>query len=461
MDSSSSSHGLKDITNLRKVSSVAVGMPVNTEDKENADPRSILSLPASIVKQKSLLIEQKIPSGDEQPSHKQPQKPSEVEQQPPPKFEVVTMDQASDSSSDGFDVSDDLKLDEAADLDDDIITTITTKKAFEASEAGNDDVPSPLIMSSLLNNRVVFKLDDDDNGASPMFSQPQELRQERRKLDFSNMETNSTTASQSVNAGQKFLVRRCISMVERGQILQLNRSSPEGSENGGRRSTSSINDLTSPVARPYVSFKRPKEPLQPLNTNIESWPPSKKLRRGLSVGNQEDSPAFNKLMMTKSASTSGLDSPHIAKPMNQLSLSESEANIKKACSLADEPNLTGDRSRILALPTLPATERSKHNLKSIDCHAMADLLRGKFENQVASFRIIDARYCYEFKGGHIRGAENFGSWDEDAFFNEFLPKDLGPRPTIPDKEEKAKIIIFHCEFSSARGPALMTQLRNR
>lgn len=37
-------------------------------------------------------------------------------------------------------------------------------------------------------------------------------------------------------------------------------------------------------------------------------------------------------------------------------------------------------------------------------------------NKVASYRIIDARYAYEYDGGHIRGAENYGLWDEERFF---------------------------------------------
>ena len=58
--------------------------------------------------------------------------------------------------------------------------------------------------------------------------------------------------------------------------------------------------------------------------------------------------------LSKSMSMSTLDSPQLAKPLFQLSLnSESEASIKKACLLADEPNLTGDRSRKLILPTVP------------------------------------------------------------------------------------------------------------
>lgn len=165
--------------------------------------------------------------------------------------------------------------------------------------------------------------------------------------------------------------------------------------------------------------------------------------------------------LSKAASTSNLDSPQIAKPMLQLSLSESEANIKKACSLADEPNLTGDRSRKLSLPTISGSGRSAKSLNNIDCHTLANLINGRYSDKIASFRVLDARYCYEFKGGHIKGAENFGAWDEDGFFAEFLPRHWGPNKEVPNKEEKAHIVIFHCEFSSARGPALMNMLRNR
>ena len=78
------------------------------------------------------------------------------------------------------------------------------------------------------------------------------------------------------------------------------------------------------------------------------------------------------------------------------------------------------------------------------------------------YRIIDARYCYEYQGGHIRSAENFGTWDEEAFMNEFLPENLAPRQFIQGKDYvKPNILIFHCEFSSARGPTLMRFLRNR
>lgn len=82
--------------------------------------------------------------------------------------------------------------------------------------------------------------------------------------------------------------------------------------------------------------------------------------------------------------------------------------------------------------------------------------------------MIDARYSYEFEGGHITGAENFGLWDEKRFMDEFFPDSLGPKmpPAVPGDGEVPKfeprdILIFHCEFSSARGPALLRALRKK
>ena len=129
--------------------------------------------------------------------------------------------------------------------------------------------------------------------------------------------------SPSGSAKRPIGLRRCFSMVET-QNLQLKtvNTSPE--------MTKFAKDMTSPLGRPFASFKRPNDPLKPLN-NIDNC---KKLCRGLSLKERnERSNDISDDQFNKSASTSMLDSPHIAKPMLQLSLSESET-IKKACSLA-------------------------------------------------------------------------------------------------------------------------------
>ena len=77
---------------------------------------------------------------------------------------------------------------------------------------------------------------------------------------------------------------------------------------------------------------------------------------------------------------------------------------------------------------------------------MADLLTGKYEEQIGKYLVLDARYPYEFEGGHITGAEN-------TYETEILFKKLFDQP-IQSSDNKPIVLIFHCEFSSERGPKL-------
>lgn len=446
-----SKSGLKDISNcnvpppqiqgtLSNIKTMAAPKNITMEDKENYDPRTA----------STLITNKKMQPTEFEPVDKIPAvvQYNETENA----SENVMLDD-SDMSSDGFDVSEGLELDEAAVSDEDSqgLSPSSHTKVQNENISKEAPAPSPLIMSSLLNSRVVFKIDDnddEDNGASPMFPQPSVVRQERRKLDFSNLDNSPVTS----NEHRKF--RRCLSMVETGQKIKLNtsNSSPEMMKIGSRLN----DDTASPLSRPFTSFKRPTTlPLGNSQIGNQLQPP-KRLKRSESLNDSKSASNLVSLSLPK------IDSPQISRPFLQMSLnSQSEANIKKACSLADEPNLTGDRSRKLILPTVPGSgSSSAKTLVNINCHTMADLVKGKYSDRVASYRIIDARYVYEFQGGHIRGAENFGTWDEEGFMKEFLPSTLGP-PKIPKEDEKAHVVIFHCEFSSARGPALMSLLRNR
>jgi rhodanese-related sulfurtransferase len=67
-----------------------------------------------------------------------------------------------------------------------------------------------------------------------------------------------------------------------------------------------------------------------------------------------------------------------------------------------------------------------------------------------NFTIIDCRYEFEFNGGHIRGAHNIKTPQE--LENKYL--------RTPDYRPN-DVLIFHCEFSSYRGPNLCELLRNR
>ncbi|VDK85654.1 unnamed protein product [Litomosoides sigmodontis] len=71
---------------------------------------------------------------------------------------------------------------------------------------------------------------------------------------------------------------------------------------------------------------------------------------------------------------------------------------------------------------------------------------------IAKYALIDCRYPYEYRGGHIKGALNI--YDPVVLENSFFPK--CPK-TLKIMIEK--IPIFYCEYSSARGPLLASHLR--
>ena len=74
-----------------------------------------------------------------------------------------------------------------------------------------------------------------------------------------------------------------------------------------------------------------------------------------------------------------------------------------------------------------------------------DLLDGKYCDKMDEFIIIDSRYPYEFDGGHIRDALNI--YTKEKLIEEMFVRRLC-------REHKKAIVIFHCEFSSERGPSL-------
>lgn len=71
---------------------------------------------------------------------------------------------------------------------------------------------------------------------------------------------------------------------------------------------------------------------------------------------------------------------------------------------------------------------------------MAELVQS--ETQEFKYIIVDCRFEYEFRGGHIAKAINRKTMEEIE--REFMDS--------PNSEKL--VIIFHCEFSSFRAPRL-------
>lgn len=72
---------------------------------------------------------------------------------------------------------------------------------------------------------------------------------------------------------------------------------------------------------------------------------------------------------------------------------------------------------------------------------LSDLINGKHTALSNKYKILDCRYPYEYKGGHIRGSVN-------TFTTEAIDEMLEANNVTGSS------LIFHCEFSSQRAPAL-------
>ena len=144
------------------------------------------------------------------------------------------------------------------------------------------------------------------------------------------------------------------------------------------------------------------------------------------------------------------------------------------------------------LPTIPGCHA---DLKSISHETMAQLVRGDFDHVVEKYVIVDARYPYEYQGGHIKGifikftfcnykftkkssylmnclvqvkhlqflfvlsgARNI--YTKDVLLNTFL-KSSEHRDYVCEDSSKRQILIFHCEFSKNRGPNMSRFLREQ
>lgn len=241
-------------------------------------------------------------------------------------------------------------------------------------------------------------------------------------------------------------VRRCLSMTETNsnQLQQQQQQQPKTPE----------------TARDC--FKRPEPP-----ASANCSPIQNKRHRCVE---KENCPTPSSTFSSSSASiisssssssiiTSSSSSQSHAPPLRKC-MSLNDAEIMSALARSEnrnEPELIGDLSKSYALPLMEGRHR---DLKSISSNTVARLLKGEFDNQVASYRIIDCRYPYEFEGGHIKGAKNL--YTHEQILEEFLSAQQTElqQQQNADAGNKRNIIIFHCEFSSERGPKMSRFLRS-
>ncbi|KZT09418.1 uncharacterized protein LAESUDRAFT_504084 [Laetiporus sulphureus 93-53] len=109
---------------------------------------------------------------------------------------------------------------------------------------------------------------------------------------------------------------------------------------------------------------------------------------------------------------------------------------------------------------LPCHRVREDGLMRITSKTLDDLLDGAYDSQLASHRIIDCRFDYEYNGGHILGAININTTAgiEEFFFRDDSSK---PIPSISGDPNKKTVLIFHCEFSVKRAPTFAKHLRSK
>uniref|UniRef100_A0A0N4ZB26 M-phase inducer phosphatase n=1 Tax=Parastrongyloides trichosuri TaxID=131310 RepID=A0A0N4ZB26_PARTI len=105
-----------------------------------------------------------------------------------------------------------------------------------------------------------------------------------------------------------------------------------------------------------------------------------------------------------------------------------------------------------SLPIIDNPQISSKAFESISGETLSKIMIQLSQDFFKKFILIDCRYPYEFKGGHIKGAINFYKIED-------LKKEF-----FTNKENvlkfQNKIPIFYCEYSQKRSPSMAHALRN-
>jgi len=98
-------------------------------------------------------------------------------------------------------------------------------------------------------------------------------------------------------------------------------------------------------------------------------------------------------------------------------------------------------------------DQSTSNSPLISVETTKRMIDGEFSHSISEYIIFDCRYPYEFDGGHIPGAINLPPQSTEKILKRMFFR----QPPI--RRTKPLVIIFHCEFSSHRGPKARSLFR--
>lgn len=95
---------------------------------------------------------------------------------------------------------------------------------------------------------------------------------------------------------------------------------------------------------------------------------------------------------------------------------------------------------------LPHFLSDEESVPRITKETMVEVLGGKYGQCYDHSLIVDCRFEYEYKGGHIEGAINVNNKEE-----------LAERLFVSNRTEKT-LLVFHCEYSAHRAPIMYVPL---
>ena len=229
--------------------------------------------------------------------------------------------------------------------------------------------------------------------------------------------------------------------------IKSTRTTPEAKRNLARSLFDNSPVSTTPKSSINALITTPeRQCLQSISENLTPRlggfkrpdPPTISPNRSKRHKNENDAPLPSFPVINMSETTT-------KRPILRKSMSMNDAN---AANVFDDPSLIGDYSKKFCLPL---TVDKHTDLKAITVDTMKALIDGEYINSVASFKVIDCRYPYEFSGGHIKGAQNL--YLQNDILKELLTCKT-EAPKVVEDGPKRHILIFHCEFSSERGPKL-------
>lgn len=148
------------------------------------------------------------------------------------------------------------------------------------------------------------------------------------------------------------------------------------------------------------------------------------------------------------SNVSNYDTDQLTSTINELSVSNGIGN----CVMDDVPFKYTQSEDNIPRISVPEFKKILHEFKNRNPNS-----NGKFCKHFDDLLIIDCRFKFEYDGGHIDGAINISSIDElNNVFSDRFNSQISPIEMV---KKNRKLVIFHCEFSSHRGPLKAIELR--